>query len=571
MSLAPSLARRRWLDDLQVRSGPLGRRLATAGFIGLLGWLVLVPLFRLQRLAFEDGGQAFSDVYGSPHIGEVLRVTVALAVGSLVIALVLGTWLAYAVTRLPRRLRFMRALPILPIVIPAVANVTGWSFLLSPRPGYVNALLRHLPWWDHLEAGPIDVYSTTWIIIITGFSLTSFVYLFASAGLQNINGELIEAAQVHGSTGLGAFFRVTLPLLRPALIYGAGIAFLLGLGQFTAPLLLGTNSGVEVLTTEMYKSVNQTPPRYELAAALGTPLVAVGLVVVAAQRLLLGDQTRFVTHRGLAFRSPGKPSYLAVAAVALYTVLATVLPLVGLGIVALSPYWSGDIDVSAFSLDNFREVLDQTSVQSGIRTSVVASAVAVVITIPIGFVISSILVARSRNRLVRTLIDMIVSLPLGIPAVVFGVAFLLTYTQGPFVLYGTRWVLILVYVTLMLPFATRVQLAGMLSLGTAYSEASRVSGSGVLRTNARVIVPLMRSSIAGAAALMFVLLSHEFAASLAVKSSTTRVMGAVLFDYYSNGYSYPEVACIALIMTLVTTIGVFVAILIGGSDVLGKL
>src|SRR5690606_31334684 len=98
-----------------------------------------------------------------------------------------------------------------------------------------------------------------------------------------------------------------------------------------------------------------------------------------------------------------------------------------------------------------------------------------------------------------------------------------------------------------------------------------ISGSGVLRTNARVIVPLMRSSIAGSAALMFVLLSHEFAASLAVKSSTTRVMGAVLFDYYSNGYSYPEVACIALIMTLVTTIGVFVAILIGGSDVLGKL
>ena len=41
----------------------------------------------------------------------------------------------------------MRILPILPIVVPFVACVLGWTFLLSPRPGYLNALLRHLPWW----------------------------------------------------------------------------------------------------------------------------------------------------------------------------------------------------------------------------------------------------------------------------------------------------------------------------------------------------------------------------------------------------------------------------------------
>ena len=65
-------------------------------------------------------------------------------------------------------------------------------------------------------------------------------------------------------------------------------------------------------------------------------------------------------------------------------------------------------------------------------------------------------------------------MPLGIPAVVFGVGFLLTYTQEPFILYGTRWVIILVYVTLMLPFTTRMQLSGMVALGDTYLEASRV-------------------------------------------------------------------------------------------------
>ena len=78
----------------------------------------------------------------------------------------------------------------------------------------------------------------------------------------------------------------------------------------------------------------------------------------------------------------------------------------------------------------------------------------------------------------RPIVDFLVTMPLGVPAVVFGVGFLLTYTQEPFFLYGTRWVIILVYVTLMLPFTTRMQLGGMVSLGNTYLEAARASGAG---------------------------------------------------------------------------------------------
>jgi iron(III) transport system permease protein len=168
------------------------------------------------------------------------------------------------------------------------------------------------------------------------------------------------------------------------------------------------------------------------------------------------------------------------------------------------------------------------------------------------------------------LLDFIVSMPLGIPAVLFGAGFLLTYTEGPFVLYGTRWVIVLVYVTLMLPFTTRMQLSAMVSLGDNYIEAARVSGSGLIQTNVRVVLPMLRSALGGAAALMFVLLTHEFAASVLVRSPTTQVMGTVLFDFWNNG-SYPLVAAIALVMALVTSVGVVIAVLIGGSKALSSL
>ncbi len=92
----------------------------------------------------------------------------------------------------------------------------------------------------------------------------------------------------------------------------------------------------------------------------------------------------------------------------------------------------------------------------------------------------------------------------------------------------------------------------------------------LIRTNLNVVLPLLRPTIGAAGALMFVLLTHEFAASLLVRSPTTQVMGTVLFDYYTNG-SYPLVAAIALLMTFITACGVLVALIFGGTDALGKL
>jgi len=544
--------------------------LGVAGFLAALAYLVVLPLIRLQTTAFENGAQGYTTAFGAPGIGGVLVTTFALALGSFAIAMVLGTLLAWASTQLPPRFGWMRSLPVLPIVIPAVANVIGWAFLLSPRPGYLNALLRNLPWWNHLETGPIDVYTVPWIIIITGFSLAAFVYLFVSAGLKDINQEHVEAAQVCGSSRIGVFFKVVLPLLRPSLIYGGGVVLLLGLGQFTAPLLLGTSQGIDVVTTEIYRYVSTSPTDFAAAAAMGSPLLIFGLIVVIGQKIALGDQRRFVTHGGKGFRSSGQTSKLAAVAILLYATLSTLLPIAALTVVALSNFWTPEINPGDFTLANVREVISAPDTRDAVITSVVASGAGVVLVLIIGFISASLLLRGQRFKLARTLLDFIVALPLGVPAVIFGVGFLLTYSYPPLILYGSRWVIILVYTALMLPFGTRMLLATMIAMGNGYLEASRVCGAGLLATNTKIVLPLLRTSMGASAALMFVLLTHEFSASMLVRSPTTNVMGTVLFDYWTNG-SYPTVAAIGLVMTVVTGIGVAVAMAFGGRDVFDKL
>ena len=74
---------------------------------------------------------------------------------------------------------------------------------------------------------------------------------------------------------------------------------------------------------------------------------------------------------------------------------------------------------------------------------------------------------------------------------------------------------------------------------------------------------MSRGAISGAAALMFVLLSHEFTASLFVRSTHTQVMGTILYDIWTTG-SYGLVAAMALVMCAITTLGVVIAVWLGG-------
>ena len=554
-----------------VNAKRLATRLGILAFVLALAYLSVLPLVRLQIKAFADNGQAYRDAWTRDGVGTTVRYTIELGLGSLVIAMVVGTYLAWAASVLPPRLRFLKILPIFPIILPAVSAIVGWVFLLSPVPGYVNAALRHLPWWSDRLDGPFDIYSLPFIMIITGLSLASFVYLFVSSGFENINGELIEAAQVAGSSRAGVFFKVVLPLLRPSLVYGGGVALLLGLGQFTAPLLLGRNQGVSVLTTDMYFATTNTPPDYAQAAAIGSPLLIFGIAVLWANRVLLGDSSRFVTHGGKGGFRQGTPgSKLAVISILIFTLVSSILPFLALVAVSLTRFWTGTIDPSTWTLDAYRQLLDEPAITSAIWNSVSLSLAAVAIALPAGYITASLLRRGRQHRITSPILDFIVAMPLSIPAVIFGVGFLLVYTNQPLVLYGTKWVLVLIYVTLMIPFSTRMQLAGMAALGDAYNEASRVCGAGLIRTQLSIMAPLMRGTFGGAAALMFVLLTHEFAASLLVRGSQTQVMGTILYDYYENG-TYPLVACISIVMVLVTAAGVAVAVMLGGSEAFKRL
>lgn len=536
----------------------------------LVGVLVLLPLVPLQMRAFGNGAEGLRALTGHGTL-EVFRTTLVLGVGAVVVGMLLGTTLALAVDAMAPRMRaIFGSLPLLPIVIPSVAHVVGFVFLFSPENGYVNTLLRETPFWSG-TTGPINVYTPLWIVVYTGIHLAAFVYLFVYTGLQNLGADHALAARVNGAGPGRVLWTVTLPMLRPVFLYSAAVVFMLALGQFAAPLLLGKREGVEVVTTRMFEITQDFPPDYGLASALGTPLVVIALVLVLAQKGLLGNQDRFVGRGEMSAQA--KPhsrigGWVAGWYVGLFILLSAVLPTLALVFVALSPFWTGDLSLGDLTTRHVRNVLDDPVLTEAATTTVVVSLTAIALAIPLGMVIA--LALHDRRRLWRPLaatLDVLADLPLSLPAALVGFGFLFAFSRPWLELTGTRTGLTVAYLTLMLPYAVRYQLAALVALGGSTMEASRVAGAGPLRTFLFVVLPLSKRNIAAAAAVIFVLLTHEFGASLLLQGPDATVMSVVLFDKFTGGL-YPEVAVAALIMTIITGIGVVAAMFFGGRKVM---
>lgn len=531
---------------------------------GALAAIVMVPILLYFTRVFEAG--ALDRVRDVPNLGRTLGMTVFLAAGSTAIGAVLAVALAAAVARIPGRLQSVAAIiPQLPLVVPPVAMVYGWIFIFSPGVGYGNTLLRMTPFFDHLDEGPINVYSVPAIMLITALDLAGFIYAFVLARIFEINGSVTASARVCGASGFRTFMTITFPLLRPSLVAGVVVAFLIGLGQFTAPLFLGTRASVSVVATEIFRMREQYPIDYAVTAALGLPLLTFGILSIVVQRKVVGDQRRYITTasgRGISTQS-GRRAFAITAA---YGVLTVALPVAAIALVALSPYWNGDLSTIRFTTVHIRDAFGDPPVWDAVVNTLRTSFLAAAIVLPIGFVAALALSGVLRAPgVVRASLDFIFIAPLAVPRALLGMAILFVFIQPPFSLYGSLLLFVVGYAFIILPFSLRSQYNSLIGVHPSLFEASRVCGAGQFRMVSSIALPIARRGMAAALALAFVLLSNDFAVSVMVRTPGNQVLGTLLYERSVQGL-VPDVAVLALIMTTVTAVILFLTIRIGGKS-----
>jgi spermidine/putrescine transport system permease protein len=171
---------------------------------------------------------------------RTLRIAAAVTLSSLLLGYPLAYYLSF---RAGAQKELLYQLVIVPLWVSYLVRGYAWKTILGSE-GVLNGFLQYL----HITREPVSflLYSPFAVVLVLTHIYTPFVFLPLYASLEHIPRPLVEASQDLGASPVQTFFRIILPLSMPGLIAGASFAFILSLGDFLAPLLVGGPSGTMI-------------------------------------------------------------------------------------------------------------------------------------------------------------------------------------------------------------------------------------------------------------------------------------------------------------------------------------
>jgi iron(III) transport system permease protein len=542
--------------------------------LAILTFLVIYPILTLLLGALTDTNPVvegfslrhlsvanFITVLINPNVAGALFNTMVACTGGTAIAVAIGLTFSWIVVRTNTPFkRLIAAASILPLFTPPLVAGVAWSILGSPRTGLINTMFK----WAGLN-WHVDFYSLTGLVAVFGIYYAPYVYMFTASALRNMDPSLEEAAEISGASAFATLFTVTFPLIMPAIISGMLLSFIVMLGIYGIPAVLGAPTNIDVLTTYIFKLTNWSPPLYNTAAAVAIILMAVtGLLVFIQQKVLSGRS--YTTVAGKAYRPRnldlGPWRWLTFGLSVVYLFVVALLPVLALIVAAFRKFMfirdvSSLFDMKQYSLFHFHSIFDNpltlNSIYNAVEVGIVTALAGGVLAFAIGYTIHRSHVPGRRS------IDLLSTLPVAIPGLVIGVAYLWAWIGIPGGLYGTIWILALAFIARFMPDTVKSLSTSFLQIHRELEEAAWVCGKGMLGTIRTIVLPLASPGVIAAMTLLFVLAIRELGSSLFLYTSNTMVMSVLLLDYYEGG-NLGKTAAFSLVQM------VLLGVLIGGAN-----
>jgi iron(III) transport system permease protein len=503
------------------------RPLGALGLIALATTvLVLAPLAAVVANAFGPSESTWAHLARTvlpAYLGNTLLLMLGVAYGVVSIG-VLAAWLVTAY-RFPGR-RVLEWALVLPLAMPAYVMAyayTDWLQFTGP----VQTQLRALTGWQAREYWFPEIRSLHGAAAMLSFALYPYVYLLARTSFLELSRSALEAGRLAGYGAWGSFFRVAVPLARPAIAAGTALALMETLADFGVVSYFA----VETFTTGIFKAWLGMG---DVAAAcqLATCLLGFVVLVLALERWNRGG----ARYHPTTLRTPPPPQRLrggaaagAFVACGLPVLFGFLLPAgILLHVAVTSPEAGLDARV-------LRQVANSVTVAG------VAAAAAVAIAVLMAYA------ARLTHRPLVARATRASALGYAIPGAVIAVGILVplgrldnllaNWIQGAFgidvglLLTGTIVALVYAYLVRFLAVALQTVEAGLGRVTPSMEDAARSLGSGPLATLARVHAPLLASSLATAALLVFVDTVKELPATFALRPFNFDTLAVAAYNF----------------------------------------
>ena len=511
-----------------------------ASVIIVLGYLVLSPLVYLVWRGLTTGqGFGLSNITAAYTVAgtpEMLLNSILFAGGSALVSTVTGTALAFFCVRSNAPLKpLLYAASIVPLIVPGILYTISWVYLIGGNVGVIKKIFGVVGLGFFVP----DAFSLPGMILIDGLHLSPLVFLLMYAAFRSTDPSLEESAMMSGATVPQTVRRVTIPLVRPALLGAVLIMVVRGLESFETPAVLGIPSGTWVFTSRIYDALHTYPIKYDQASIYSLSLLLITVAGLLLVQYMNRRSERFQTVTGKGFRPRtldlGKWRWPVSVGFVLYFIIAVIAPLLILLWMSLLPYYQtpGIQPLGSLTFSNYVELFETRGVTQSIKNSVILALTSATAVMLFTAIISWI-VLKSQFR-GRRLLDLLASFPLAMPGLVLGVSLIFIYLRSPLPIYGTLLILFIAYVTRYLPYGMRYSGSSLAQVGAELEESAKMSGATWRDTFQRIVLPLMAPGLVAGWIYVVVVSVRELSSSILLYSQNTRVMSVTIWEFWQNG------------------------------------
>ncbi|HEY4141292.1 MAG TPA: iron ABC transporter permease [Pseudolabrys sp.] len=531
-------------------------------FAAVLCILIVLPLSWLFYYSVTDGKGGvtltnFTRLFTDPTFLDPLMTTFIIATCSAVVCCVVAAPMGWLVARTDLPFSgVIRALVTASFVTPPFLGAIAWEVLAAPNSGLLNKIFRAVTGAEQ-DVHLFNIYSLEGLIFVISCYTFPYVFTLVANSLDRTPGELEDASSILGGGRWYTARRVTIPLVMPALLAGALVAFLQAMTLFGSPAILALPAGFHTMTTKIW-SLFQYPPKPELAAAASLPLLILTVFLLRAEHMILGRRGYSVV--GGKYGAPRLiplhgARWVAFGVCLAVLMLPVFLPYAALLNAAFSPVATTFLTWQNATMHNIYFVLFELSAASlALKNTVILGGA----TATIGTIIAVVIAYVTARQAVKgwRVLGFLATAPIAIPGIVLGVGLFLSYTRPPFVLYGTLWILLIAFVTIALPSAYQQLQAAFRTIHPELEDASRILGATRLRSLWEIIAPLLRTGVIATWCFIFVGVMRELSAAIILFTSETKVISVLIYDLNESG-DLGAIAVIGIGMLIITFSVVF--------------
>ena len=519
-----------------------------------------------EGYSFVNYIDLFTGTVAKTNLWNPLLNTLILAVMSCVVAILYGGIFAFLVTRTNLKFKkYLSAIFIFPYIMPQWTLAMVWKNLFDS-----NAITGTK---DGLLAGLFNIHMPLWwcqgllpSILVLGLHYAPFAYILIGGIFRNMDSNLEEAATILNTPKWKIMTRVTLPLVRPAILSTILLVFGSSMGSYPVPHFLN-------LTTLSTKYLEMNVSRAGEASILAVVMMLLGVAIMYFNQRSLKSRKSYTTVTGKSGQiskvNLGKVGCILIAAIfIILTFFTSIFPIISFAFETFLPnpgdysflhtwnlehlttkWWLTSENVTENGMYGQKGMLFNETIWRGFGGTMLVSFACALAAGLLGTLIGYA-VSKNRRSKLASYVNSIAFLPYLMPSVAVGIAFFVLFSNKYFNLYNTYWLLIIVGTVKYIPFASRSSLNSMLQLSGEIEESAIIQDIPWWKRMMKIIVPIQKSSIVSGFLLPFMTCLREL--SLFMLLCVQGYILSTTLDYFDEMglYAFSSGINLILIVTI---------------------